>query len=92
MYWPAWYPQRHDHFWTGFAKGNVAAAVKMTVIGLTTGSLAIPLYVRAMLGASIEMDISSVFSQIVLIVFLPMALGYATPTLPGQKIWSENFC
>ncbi len=28
--------------WTGFAKGNVAAAVKMTIIGLTLGPLAAP--------------------------------------------------
>lgn len=77
--------------WTGFAKGNVAAAVKMTVIGLTLGSLATPLYVRAMLGASIEMDISSVFSQIVLIVFLPMALGYATQRFLVKKYGQKTF-
>ena len=29
--------------WTGFAGGNLAAAVKMTVIGLILGSLATPL-------------------------------------------------
>ncbi|MCJ8499538.1 bile acid:sodium symporter [Desulfatitalea sp. M08but] len=36
--------------WTGFAKGNVAAAVKMTVIGLTLGSLATPFYVKWLMG------------------------------------------
>ncbi len=80
--------------WTGFAGGNVAAAVKMTVIGLTLGSLATPLYVRSLLGASIEMDVSAVFSQIALIVFLPMALGYATQRLLirvyGQKTFAER--
>lgn len=80
--------------WTGFAKGNVAAAVKMTVIGLTLGSLATPVYVRGLLGASIEMDVEAVFSQIVLIVFLPMALGYATQRLLirvyGQKTFAER--
>ena len=30
--------------WTGFAKGNLNAAIKMTVIGLIAGSLATPLY------------------------------------------------
>jgi ACR3 family arsenite efflux pump ArsB len=80
--------------WTGFAKGNVAAAVKMTVIGLTLGSLVTPVYVRSLLGASIEMDVSGVFSQIVLIVFLPMALGYATQRalvrVYGQKAFAER--
>ena len=31
--------------WTGFAKGNMGAAINMTVIGLTLGSLATPFYV-----------------------------------------------
>ena len=37
--------------WTGFARGNLEAAVKMTVIGLTLGSLATPFYVQFLLGA-----------------------------------------
>jgi len=64
--------------WTGFAKGNLAAAVKMTVVGLVLGSLATPLYVKALLGAQVEMDLAGIFTQIALIVFLPMAAGYAT--------------
>ncbi len=64
--------------WTGFAKGNMAAAVKMTVIGLVAGSLLTPFYVRLLMGASIEVDINSVFRQIFFIVFLPMVLGYLT--------------
>ncbi len=80
--------------WTGFARGNVAAAVKMTVIGLTLGSLATPFYVRSLLGADIEMNVSAVFSQIALIVFVPMALGYGTQRLLirtyGQKTFAER--
>jgi ACR3 family arsenite efflux pump ArsB len=80
--------------WTGFAKGNVAAAVKMTVIGLTLGSLATPFYVRALLGADIEMDVAGVMQQIGLIVFLPMAAGYATQRFLvrtyGQKTFKER--
>jgi arsenite transporter len=80
--------------WTGFAKGNVAAAVKMTVIGLILGSLFTPLYVRGLLGATVEMDMGAVFGQIGLIVFLPMALGYATQRILisryGQKVFAER--
>ena len=80
--------------WTGFAKGNVAAAVKMTVIGLTLGSLLTPLYVQVLLGATVAMDMGAVFGQIVLIVFLPMALGYATQRVLisryGQKVFAER--
>ncbi|WP_321493414.1 universal stress protein [uncultured Desulfobacter sp.] len=64
--------------WTGFAKGNLAAAVKMTVIGLTIGSIATPVYVRMLMGTSIEIDMVSIFKQIVIIVFIPMAAGYLT--------------
>jgi arsenite transporter len=64
--------------WTGFAKGNVPAAVKMTVIGLLAGSLLAPLYLRALLGAVVAIPVLQVFLQIALIVFLPLALGSLT--------------
>nr|WP_321464424.1 bile acid:sodium symporter [uncultured Desulfobulbus sp.] len=81
--------------WTGFAKGNMAAAVKMTVIGLTLGSLLTPFYVKGLLGATVSMNLGTVFQQIALIVFLPMALGYATQRILvsryGQKVFAERF-
>eukprot|EP00767_Chilomastix_cuspidata_P007737 gnl/Chilomastix_cuspidata/8532.p1 GENE.gnl/Chilomastix_cuspidata/8532~~gnl/Chilomastix_cuspidata/8532.p1 ORF type:complete len:345 (+),score=3.83 gnl/Chilomastix_cuspidata/8532:52-1035(+) len=64
--------------WTGFAKGNVEAAVKMTIAGLIIGSLATPLYVKILMGKTIEIDMFSVFRQILFIVFLPMVFGYLT--------------
>jgi ACR3 family arsenite efflux pump ArsB len=64
--------------WTGFARGNVPAAVKMTVIGLLAGSLLAPLYLKALLGAVVEIPLGQVALQIALIVFLPLALGQLT--------------
>ena len=64
--------------WTGFAKGNVPAAVKMTIVGLVAGALLAPLYLKALLGAVVEIPMTQVALQIALIVFLPMALGHAT--------------
>lgn len=64
--------------WTGFAKGNLNAAIKMTVIGLIAGSLATPLYAKWLMGTVIEIPLVSVFKQIAIIVFLPMIAGYAT--------------
>lgn len=64
--------------WTGFAKGNIGAAINMTVIGLTLGSLATPVYVSWLMGATVEVDFLKVLQQIVIIVFLPMSLGYMT--------------
>lgn len=77
--------------WTGFAKGNVAAAVKMTVIGLTLGSLATPFYVRALMGAALQVDISAVMKQIAIIVFIPMIAGYATQRALVKKYGQKEF-
>lgn len=81
--------------WTGFAKGNLAAAVKMTVIGLIAGSLATPLYIKGLLGAQVEIDMAQVFQQILLIVFLPMLAGYATQRgligRYGQQAFQQRF-
>ena len=77
--------------WTGFAKGNLAAAVKMTVIGLTLGSIATPLYVRMLMGTTIEIDMAAVFKQIVVIVFIPMAAGYLTRRSLVKKHGEKGF-
>ena len=77
--------------WTGFAKGNMAAAINMTVIGLTAGSLATPFYVNWLMGATVEVDIFRVIRQIVLIVFLPMALGYVTRQALLKKFGMKEF-
>jgi len=64
--------------WTGFARGNMNAAVKMTIIGLVAGSLLTPLYAKLLMGALVNIPVGAVFRQILLIVFLPMILGYLT--------------
>ncbi len=45
--------------WTGFAKGDMTAAVKMTVIGLILGSVATPLYAKALMGSTIAIPWSA---------------------------------
>ena len=77
--------------WTGFAKGNLAAAVNMTVIGLTLGSLATPFYVQALMGARVEVNLLLVVKQIMIIVFLPMALGYLTRQVFLKKYGPQEF-
>lgn len=81
--------------WTGFAKGNLEAAVKMTVVGLILGSLATPFYVRFLMGASVNVDILGIMKQIAFIVFLPMAAGYVTQRYLvgkyGQKVFQEKW-
>ncbi|APG24375.1 MULTISPECIES: arsenic resistance protein [Syntrophotalea] len=64
--------------WTGFAGGDINAAIKMTVIGLVAGSIATPFYAKWLMGTVIEIPLLDVFKQIILIVFVPMVLGYLT--------------
>jgi ACR3 family arsenite efflux pump ArsB/nucleotide-binding universal stress UspA family protein len=85
--------------WTGFAKGNVEAAVKMTVIGLTLGSIATPFYVKGLMGATIAVNMAAVMQQIVIIVLIPMLAGFLTQQglvkkygLKGfQEQWAPRF-
>lgn len=64
--------------WTGFAKGNMESAVKMTVIGLILGSVLTPFYLQLLLGAQVDIPLVKVFQQIIIVVFLPMLFGYLT--------------
>lgn len=64
--------------WTGFAKGNMNAAIQMTITGLLIGSLATPFYAKWLMGEVIAMPMQKIFISIVLVVFLPMTLGVLT--------------
>ena len=77
--------------WTGFAKGNMGAAINMTVIGLLAGSLATPFYVEWLLGTKVEVSFAKVMQQIVFIVFLPMAAGVITRQLLLKKYSMAEF-
>lgn len=77
--------------WTGFAGGNLGAAVKMTVLGLIIGSLATPFYVQWLMGATVPVDMWAVFSQIVFIVFLPMIAGHFTQSHLLKKYGQKAF-
>lgn len=77
--------------WTGFAKGNMSAAIKMTVIGLVCGSLLTPFFIKALMGTSIEMSLGTVMKQIFFIVFLPMTLGYLTQRFLVGRYGQQEF-
>jgi ACR3 family arsenite transporter len=77
--------------YTGLSKGNMEAAIKMTVIGLIIGSLLAPAYLQFFLGAALEIDLISVATNIVLIVFLPMIAGYATQRFLIKRHGQQKF-
>ncbi len=77
--------------WTGFAKGNISAAIKMTVVGLILGSIATPFYAQWLMGTSVTIPLASVFQQIVIIVFLPMILGFVTRVLIIKFLGADRY-
>lgn len=77
--------------WTGFAKGNIVEAVKMTVIGLILGSLFTPFYLQLLLGTQVEIPLLKVFQQIFVVVFLPMFLGFITKQFLLKKYGNEKY-
>ncbi len=77
--------------WTSFAGGNVEAAVKMMVIGITLGSVLAPVYVHLLLGAVIDVNMVEVFRKILMIVFLPMAAGFLTRRILLWRLGQAGF-
>lgn len=77
--------------WTGFAKGNLSAAIKMTVIGLILGSVATPFYAKWLMGTVVEIPLASIFKQIIIIVFLPMILGFVTRLSLIQIVGADKY-
>ncbi|MBI9044001.1 MAG: arsenic resistance protein [Anaerolineaceae bacterium] len=77
--------------WTGFAKGNVQVAIKMTLIGLVLGALATPLYITLFMGANVSISAGKTLQQILIVVFSPMLLGYITQTLLLKRYGQDFF-
>ncbi|MBM7855157.1 ACR3 family arsenite efflux pump ArsB [Desulfohalotomaculum tongense] len=77
--------------WTGFAKGDVPAAIKLTVIGLVLGSILTPFYLQFLMGTVIKIPLMDVFKNILLVVFIPMIAGYATQRFIIQKYGKERY-
>jgi ACR3 family arsenite efflux pump ArsB/nucleotide-binding universal stress UspA family protein len=77
--------------WTGFAKGNKEAAIKMVVFGLVLGALAAPLYTKAFMGATIDVNMLHMFKQIALFVFVPLFAGLLTQYLTKRKYGAQTW-
>lgn len=64
--------------WTMLSKGNVGAAIKMTVIGLLSGSFLAPWYLLLMVGKYVPIDILHIMKIISIVVIAPLILGSIT--------------
>lgn len=77
--------------WTGFSKGNLNAAIQMTVFGLILGSIATPLYAEWLMGQAVEIPLQQVFTAIIIVVFLPMLMGLITRKLLIKRYGQEHY-
>lgn len=64
--------------WTGMARGNKLAAIKMTIIGLLLGALLVPFYTSALLGAEVALPLVKIVRQILIVIVSPLILGVIT--------------
>ncbi|MCY6958464.1 arsenic resistance protein [Clostridium brassicae] len=77
--------------WTGMAKGNINEAIKMTVIGLLLGAVLTPIYLKVFLGTSIDIPLTDIFNQIIMVILLPMVAGYITQHFLIKKFGKEKY-
>lgn len=77
--------------WTAIQKGNVPEAVKLTVFGLTLGSILTPWYLYVMVGKIVDVNILATFRTIILVIFVPMLLGHLTFKWLLKKYTMEQF-
>lgn len=76
---------------THFGRGNIPAAVKLTVISLVAGSLLAPWYLYAMIGGYINIDVLSILKTVSIVIFLPLFMGITTYYLIMKKYTREEF-
>jgi ACR3 family arsenite efflux pump ArsB len=77
--------------WTGFAKGNVQAAVKMTVIGLILASLLAPLYLYVFARAVVPVDVLGVVRTVALVILVPLIAGVLTRTALVKRFGPQRY-
>ncbi|GEL08278.1 arsenic resistance protein [Salisediminibacterium halotolerans] len=77
--------------WTGIQKGNIPAAVKLTVFGLIIGSVLTPWYLLIMVGQYVPVDIWNTFQTIFIVVFIPLILAQITTRVLLKRYSREYF-
>lgn len=77
--------------WTGFARGNVQVAIKMTIFGLLLGSLATPFYVELFMGEAVTVSLLKTFQQIAQVILIPLVLGFVTQIYLVRRYGDARF-
>lgn len=77
--------------WTMLQRGNVSVAIKLTIVGLLTGSLLTPWYLYGMVGQLVQIDLLATFKSIVFVIFIPMLLGQITYSIILRYVDEQTF-
>ena len=77
--------------WTGFTKGNINAAIKITIIGLILSAFLAPLILNLVFSQSITIPALKIIKQILIVVLVPLVLGVATKKIMLKKIGQEKY-
>lgn len=76
--------------WTSLSKGNVPAAVKLTVIGLIVGAIVAPFYLYGMVGQFVDIKLLTIMRTILAVVFIPLLLGSLTTYVLKKYVTTEK--
>ena len=77
--------------WIGFNKGNLAAGIKTTIVGLLLGSLLAPFYLHLFVGEVVHIPLLKISKSIVSIIFIPLFAGFFVRHFLIQKYRIEKF-
>jgi len=77
--------------WTSYADGNVQASIKMTVIGLLSGALIAPFYIKILMGNTLLIPLNRIIQQVTIIVFIPLVVGQIARYLYVGRISKETY-
>ncbi len=77
--------------WTGFAKGNVAAATKMMVVSLLLGAMLTPLYTQLLMGRAVDVPLLEMFTKIGMLIVVPLVLGQLARAVLLKRLGQQGF-
>lgn len=77
--------------WTGLAKGNIMTALIMVSFNLLLSIPLLPIYMKFMLGTSVNVDAVQIIQELVKFVVIPMILGDLTRRFILKKWGKEVF-
>ncbi len=77
--------------WTGMAKGNKLAAIKITIIGLLFSAILVPFYSSQLLGSDVALPFMKITKQILVVIVVPFVLGVITQKIILSRVDAEVF-